>query len=127
MGEVLLGDRLDQRLVELARLGDRQLQLSACVVEATEVAVQGAEVDPLAQLAERVTARRQQLQRRLVLLEGGGEVATLVEDRSALGPQPPAHALGKPGLGHVEDVQRVLQLALEGDDERQRHGDVRRR
>ena len=54
------------------------------------------------------------------MLEGGIELALLVEDHPALGSEPPAHALGQPRLGDVEDRQRVGQLALEGDDERQR-------
>ena len=73
-----------------------------------------------------VAAGGEQLQRVLVLLERGGEVALLVEDHPALGAQAAAHALRKRRLGHVEDLQGVLQLALEGDDQRQGDGDVRR-
>ena len=126
VGQVLLDDAVQHGLIELLGLAQRLLEVGLRIVEATEVAEQGAEVEVPAQLAERIAAGGQQLQCGLVLLERRGEVTSLIEDQRSLATQPSAHAFREPRLGDVEDLEGVLQLPLKGDDEGERHGDVRR-
>ena len=69
--QVLLDDRRAASSDRAARPGSGALlEMCLSVIEATEVAEQGAQVEVSAELAERISARSQQLQRgTLVLLE----------------------------------------------------------
>ena len=66
VGQVLVGDRRDQRLPESRRLLDRLLEVDAGLGQATDLGEQGAEVDVDTCLAELVGSIAEHFQRRFV-------------------------------------------------------------
>ena len=119
-----MGDRRHKRLLELGGLLDGLLEMDAGLRQAAELGEEGAEVDVDSRLTELVGGTAQHLEGRLVGGERGIELALLVEDHPALEVGVSERGTAHRRLGDVEDRQRVGQLTLIRDDQRQRGGDA---
>ena len=84
VGQVLVGDRRNQGLLEPRRLLDGLLEVDPSFGQAADLGEQRAEVDVDARLAELVGTVAEHLECRLVLDQRGIELALLVEDDPAL-------------------------------------------
>ena len=119
-----MGDRRYQRLAESDGLFDGLLEMDAGLGQAAELREECAEVDVDSCLTELVRGAAQHLEGRLVGGQRGIELTLLVEDHPTLEVGVSERGAAHRRLGDVEDRQRVGQLALIRDDQRQGGGDA---